>query len=160
MTYANQTHITGSYTKLRMDLRIDTSRKLVANSNNTNPHWTANQCLFPSVIHYLDNCECETDNLNCYFTSCILSLYHTIPSFHESEKSFENNAGKVTSIFSFFILFSALLEYASSNEPHETSVWSETASYVVECFFFFFMTALKSKKLTIASCAFIIQFNP
>ena len=32
----------------------------------------------------IDNCECETDNLNCYFTSCILSIYHTIPSFQES----------------------------------------------------------------------------
>ena len=33
-----------------------------------------------------ENCECETDNLNCYFTSCILSIYHAIPSFHKSRE--------------------------------------------------------------------------
>ena len=49
-----------------MDLKIDTSGKLVANPSYTNPHWTGT-LVFPLVIHYLDNCECETDTSSCYF---------------------------------------------------------------------------------------------
>ena len=46
----------------------------------------------------------------------------------------------------------------SSNELHETSVWSGTASYLEECKIFRFVKIML-KKLTIASFAFIIQFN-
>ena len=66
-----------------MDLKTDTSRKLEANPSYTNSHWIVN-LVFPSIIHYLDNCESETDNLYCYFTSCIISIYHTITNFYES----------------------------------------------------------------------------
>ena len=83
VTYANQTDITDSYTNLWTDLKIDTSKnfKQIPATQTLTGQWTL---VFPLVIRFLDHCECETDTLNSYFTPCILSIYHTIPSFHES----------------------------------------------------------------------------
>ena len=116
-----------------MDLKIDTSRYLVANPSYTNLHWTGT-LVFPLVIHYLDHCECETDTSKCYFYILyILHLTHNPKFSGKWERSpLETKREKLPVL----ILLSALKNMLSSTEPHLTSVWSEwseTASYVEEC---------------------------